>query len=413
MNLAMFASKVIPKKKLADILLVINVFVWYYCTVNVLYNVLSEMNLDYMNELLIWCGNYCGAAISALIGALLPDKYIKREKLLSIWILLGIFSSLTWMLMSLLTVSFNMLLLTASFFGVSFGIGTPICMERFSESVAIENRAKVAGVMVFLNGAFSLILFSLIININNLLAHTLILAIWRSLSLPFLLLGERFEISQRSQRVSSYILVLKNRSFLLYLTPWTMFSLVNALSTPAATASLEDTLTYLLPRIEYFLAGVFAILCGYLTDIFGRKRMTVLAFVILGLGYAVLGIFPERFFCWLLYTIVDGVAWGIFSVVFIFTVWGDLSREEPSGKYYAIGGLPYLFSFLLHNVLAVRNIITVPEYSIFSFAAFFLFLAVVPLMFAPETLPEKMLKERDLRSYIEKAKRVREKFTKG
>jgi hypothetical protein len=56
---------------------------------------------------------------------------------------------------------------------------------------------------------------------------------------------------------------------------------------------------------------------------------------------------------------------------------------------------------------------TVLANTIFSFASFFLFLAVIPLMFAPETLPENALKERELRSYIEKAKKVRERFTKG
>jgi hypothetical protein len=32
-------------------------------------------------------------------------------------------------------------------------------------------------------------------------------------------------------------------------------------------------------------------------------------------------------------------------------------------------------------------------------------------MYAPETLPEKTLKERELKSYIEKAKKIKEKFT--
>jgi hypothetical protein len=32
-------------------------------------------------------------------------------------------------------------------------------------------------------------------------------------------------------------------------------------------------------------------------------------------------------------------------------------------------------------------------------------------MYAPETLPEKAMKERELKSYVEKAKKIREKFT--
>jgi hypothetical protein len=44
-----------------------------------------------------------------------------------------------------------------------------------------------------------------------------------------------------------------------------------------------------------------------------------------------------------------------------------------------------------------------------SIASFFLFLAVIPLFYAPETLPEKEIKERELKGYIEKAKKIKEK----
>jgi hypothetical protein len=52
----------------------------------------------------------------------------------------------------------------------------------------------------------------------------------------------------------------------------------------------------------------------------------------------------------------------------------------------------------------------IPLSTAFSLASFFLFLAVVPLMYAPETLPEKTLRERELKSYIEKAKKIKEKY---
>jgi hypothetical protein len=39
----------------------------------------------------------------------------------------------------------------------------------------------------------------------------------------------------------------------------------------------------------------------------------------------------------------------------------------------------------------------------FSIGSFFLFVAVLPLMYAPETLPETLMKNRDFKSYAEKA----------
>jgi hypothetical protein len=46
----------------------------------------------------------------------------------------------------------------------------------------------------------------------------------------------------------------------------------------------------------------------------------------------------------------------------------------------------------------------------FSIASFFLFIAVLPLIYAPETLPEKKIKERELRDYVEKAKKTKDKY---
>jgi hypothetical protein len=56
--------------------------------------------------------------------------------------------------------------------------------------------------------------------------------------------------------------------------------------------------------------------------------------------------------------------------------------------------------------------ISIEPYAAFSFASFFLFLAVLPLMYAPETLPQKNIEQRQLKGYIEKAKKVSEKYLK-
>jgi hypothetical protein len=45
----------------------------------------------------------------------------------------------------------------------------------------------------------------------------------------------------------------------------------------------------------------------------------------------------------------------------------------------------------------------------FSLASFFLFLAILPLIYAPETLPEKRIQERKIKKYAEEAKKVVEK----
>ena len=88
-------------------------------------------------------------------------------------------------------------------------------------------------------------------------------------------------------------------------------------------------------------------------------------------------------------------------------IWGDLSYSASSDKYYAIGVIPFFASkFLELTVGADISKYLGASSELFSFGAFFLFLAVLPLIYAPETLPEKSIKDRDLKSYIEKARKT-------
>jgi MFS family permease len=160
------------------------------------------------------------------------------------------------------------------------------------------------------------------------------------------------------------------------------------------------------------LAGIFALVGGFFADSVGRKRLAVAGFAILGLGYAALGLSSEgNLFGWWFYQIVDGIAWGAFYTIFLVTIWGDLAHERNSEKYYAIGSLPYLLSNFTRLTLGSYVSNEVPTYAVFSFASLFLFLAVLPLVFAPETLPEKTIRDRELKGYIEKAKKPLRKKT--
>jgi MFS family permease len=173
---------------------------------------------------------------------------------------------------------------------------------------------------------------------------------------------------------------------------------------------LDEELIRLSTVIENIIAGVFAVVAGITSDLIGRKRTVMAGFILFGLGYAMLGVFPFNILSWYFYTVVDGIAWGIIYVIFLFTIWGDLAQGRPSEKYYAIGILPFSLSSFLHLTAGPIIAEKISPYAIFSFAAFFLFLAVVPLMYAPETLPEKKIRERELKKYVEKAKKVKEKY---
>lgn len=80
-------------------------------------------------------------------------------------------------------------------------------------------------------------------------------------------------------------------------------------------------------------------------------------------------------------------------------------------KILRIGNI-LLFVTNLVPVFLSTYIAQIPASAVFSVASFFLFLAVLPLMYAPETLPEKKIRLRQLRGYVEKAKKAREKYSK-
>lgn len=157
------------------------------------------------------------------------------------------------------------------------------------------------------------------------------------------------------------------------------------------------------------LAGVLAVVFGFFADFIGRKRLVVAGFALLGLGYASLGFFQGNILGWCFFAVADGFAWGAFCAVFVMTIWGDLSQGKSSEKYYAIGFLPFLFSFFM-QLIAPYVSLSVPNLAVFSFASIFLFLAVLPLAYAPETLN---LKDREFESYVEKAMRTKLQLDKG
>jgi hypothetical protein len=393
-------NRIAARPALASIVLISDAFIWYSLVFNILKVLINEI------VLVTWAVHFTGAIFSAIFGAMLSEKIRKRTNFLVFWMMFGTISSLVLMFVKSTDI-FNVLGISF-LFGISFGLGVPTSLGYFSESTAVENRGKLGGLILCINGVGGFVILFLTAA-GDIVLYALTLAIWRTLGLII------FHIVRPSQEIAkkanvSYKFILSQRPFALYYIPWIMFSLVNYLSLPVQFNFLGSNLVNILGMIENTLAGVFAILGGVLSDIVGRKRVTILGFIMLGLGYAILGIYPENMLSWYFYTCVDGFAWGIFYVIFIFTLWGDLSQNVSSEKYYALGGLPFFISNFLRIIIGSYIAQTVSSYAIFSFVAFFLFLAVLPLMFAPETLPEKKIRERELRQYIEKAKKIKEKY---
>jgi MFS family permease len=383
--------------------LVANAFVWYLSGFSYLQDA-TKSHFGGNSLLLIVVINFASLVLSAFIISLVTNKFKSRPIFLRYWVLAGALLSLLFVVVNF--ADFASLLVLAIIIGVYFGMGMPICMGYFAKTTASQNRAKLGGIIILLMG-LGYPLISIIGSYETIL-FAASLGVWQILGLISILSIKSVEEHLEQKERLSYRSIISNKTFLLYAAPWLMFSLINELTKELNTQYFNSGTfptafgqNFLL--IETVLAGASAIICGFLADKKGRKRLALVGFVLLGVGYASLGLFNGNYFAAWFYVCVDGVAWGAFSMLFLITIWGDIAQEKSSEKYYFLGVLPYLFSRLAGGLSGAYISAHVQELTVFSFAAFFLFVAVLPLVYAPETLPDKILKNLDLNSYVNKA----------
>jgi MFS family permease len=383
--------------------LLFNALIWYFMTRRIMHQILNGLDTTHLQNLIIWGVHDLTLIGSGVAGSILSDK-TRRLRVLYLWILLGTIASalpgfLPITLMHILGISF--------LWGISFGLGMPSCLAYFADCTALENRGRMSGI-IFLTINISAPFIVMLLRIDLPVSFA-ISTIWRGLGLIMLLLlkpAENHTLERRKQ--ISFTSIFHNKSFLLYLIPWFMFSLIDRFEKVFFEHFLAPDLFDLLSPIGPIVGTIFAFVGGLLSDWVGRKRVVIYGFVSLGLAYAAVGITQGVLLSLYFYSVIDGIAWGVFTVTFFLILWGDLSSPGTRGKYYAIGIIPFFLADFI-GVLFVPYVL-IPPSAAFSVASLFLFLAVLPLLYVPETLPEKKIELRRLRKYVEKAKKIREKF---
>jgi MFS family permease len=388
-----------------SILLVLNSFVWYILTYAVFSAILNGLHLLEAEKLGLFTIYYVGVVFSAILG---PKFFPRaRTKFLNLWTFAGAIATLL-----LTTVSSNGMLanaLLASFLSVSIGVGLPSCLSYFADSTSIENRGSVGGIIWGAVG-FAILIFAFLISTLGQWETIVALTIWRLFGgVGFLVLNRKHE-KFAAQKSPSYLELIRKREILLYLFPWVMFSLINFAEAPILERVFGAEFFAFVQLVEYAFIGIFAIVGGVIADVVGRKRVVIAGFIMLGIEYAVISVFSISPVISYLFLTFDGITWGLFASVFFMALWGDLGENYEKEKYYTLGGLPYLLAGFL-PILIEPYASVISTTAAFSFASFFLFLAVLPLMYAPETLPEKKIRERELKQYIDKAKKTKEKYT--
>jgi MFS family permease len=394
------------KKAAPAILLLLSSFVWYILTYTVFANLVNGLNLPEIGKIEVFATYFAAVAVTAIIGS----KYLSRArtKALYLWPFLG---AITTLLLSALS-NQNMLInaLIAFSLGTSVGIGLPSCLSYFAESTSIETRGFSGG-LAWSGVGITVLLFAFFLTMLGNLEAIIALAIWRVISgIGFIDLDRKNKNQPLVQKPPSYFELLRKREILLYLFPWIMFSLINFTEAPILQNVFGVESFAFIQLAEFAIIGIFAVVGGIVADIAGRKRVVIAGFVMLGIEYAVMSLFSNSPLTLYLFLTLDGITWGLLVSVFFTAVWGDLGENHVKEKYYTLGGLPYLLSSFL-SILIEPYAKDIPTGTAFSIASFFLFMAVIPLMYAPETLPEKAMKDRELKSYLEKAQKIVQKET--
>jgi len=394
-----------PKFHLSAFAIIISTFTWFSLISVVFTDTINGLGLPPFETFTILSLYYIGTIASAFLGATAKSS---RGALLKFWMLLGTVSSLLLLFIDV-AMPLSAFLVAVSL-GFSIGLGLPSSLAYFTDSIRVENRGLLGGVAYGLVSA-AVVTLALLIGVVDFATVVFLLALVRGLGLVlFLLFEKKTEEAAEVLKAPSYTSILGGKTLALYFVPWLMFCLINWMEMPVVEGQFPYELLVLSGVVEVAIAGVSAPISGYFSDKIGRKRVIVTGFVVLGVGYAALGLFPQGIIAQYSYIVLDGVAWGIFASVFFMILWGDVAEDAQKERFYFVGGFPYLLAQFL-AMLSQPYFRFIQPNAAFSLASFFLFFAVLPLLYAPEPLPERRLKEREMKEYIERAKKAKEKYT--
>ena len=383
--------------------LLFNAFTWQYMTLITIESILRALNVTYTQEFIILAAYWIAIAGSSIVGSIFSNR-ISRFNFLCLWIILGTITSSLPVLLSNLTVIH--VLTIGILLGASFGLGMPSCFAYFADCTHVENRGRIGGAILLIAN-LAAPFFAILFGMFNLMVNSIIFTVWRGSGLLIFFLKPEEKFASEGKKGTSFSEILHDKTFVLYFIAWIMFCFVDRFEGPIISNFIGNFF-YFMRLMVPIIASFSAFIAGLLADRIGRKRMLLYGFATFGIAYAIIGIVPAALFSWYFFVVLGGISTGILSVTFILILWGDLSQSGTREKYYAIGETP-LFLTNVIEVSSAQYVMQIPETSAFSVAAFFLFLAVLPLLYAPETLPERKIELRRLRKYVEKAKKVREK----
>jgi hypothetical protein len=291
--------------------------------------------------------------------------------------------------------------------GIVATIGISNVVTAFISKTNFSNRGSTSGILTLL---VYLVLFVFVILVGQLRELAIVLIILKIFSLFPSLRIKEFTFDTE---VKDYIKT-NDRIKLSFLLVWVIFNISNiAASAYLQNYIMDENVGQMLSFGSTILGLITIFVGGILMDIYGRKRLIMFSFAYLGANYALIS-FSGGILYW--FTVLDGIAWGILTVMFLLVLWGDICKPSNRSFWVAISlsvviityPADMIASYLINQYGTISNI-----NNIFPITSFFLFIAVVIILYLPETLPEKIIQKKELDDYIHMAKKVKEKYKNG
>jgi hypothetical protein len=309
-------------------------------------------------------------------------------------------------------VSLPFLIVTNAFFyelffiiliGVFFGIAQLAAYTLFWKMTGSLNRSRIAGVIGFLGLICYFILYFIssdILDFTGNIALCILLFACTTIVGFFALntVGDNSAISKA-------VYFPERRTIILYAAPWVLFALLNVTLSKniSGTTSATNSSLYLVLFSSQIIGGICgALIGGYSADRAGRRQTLVSSVALYGVSITLRG-FTDNTGALFFSFIGEGLTWGIFLILYIFVIWGDLCNTKNITRTYAIG----LVAFYATAGIGVLNLfsdISVVDSTLIS--CILIFSAIFPIVLAPELLTSEAQEKSKLKKYIETVRKV-------
>jgi len=347
------------------------------------------------------CFNF-SIVLSIMIGSVFVDK-VNQLRIIYIWAVIMPLATISLLLAS------NPFYIWAVLFllGALFGMGSLAYCVYFCSLTNIEERGRVGGIIVFISLLFSPVFlllsynfFGVLIAFVSLGVGTLVVRLWKPKEKAGLTTKEG------SSTVQSY----RKRAFLLYITPWLILCFINGTLAGVVTTYLTRQFPealFLTQVLRYLGASFGALIGGVLADWAGRKVALIVGLGLYGIGTPLSGLASTPSTC-ILSAFIGSLSWGLFLVVYLLVVWGDLTSAGRRAHFYAAGYTPFYLS-MGWGYLVLPKILYMPVVYVTLMSSFLIFLSTFPILFAKELLPTYMTEKMYLSLHIQWIKKFLKK----